>query len=398
MATLFRHPASPFWYAQFFTASGKRTSRSTGIRHNDKDKPSREAIRKGAVMEEEAQKELANQHEVQKAFAVVIDRAARAANDKVLTLEAAKKHIRNLQKLANPDYKEPTVEEVMRQWLARKSSASAKLAVSTVKMFGDSLRHLERGLGAKWTVPAHSITRIDVEAAIESLIKSGLSASTVCLSLGCWRSAFKDAVDDDTVVKDPTARVKSPSKVDSIKRAPFSPEEVTRLIESAPTQELKGLILLGGHTGMRMTDIAKLRRLNLHGDKIIVKPAKTARKGKVLEIPMSPQVRGWIDAHAGKDQIFPSLATWAKTRLSARFKLIMAKAGVPDTILSADGSPRSRSFHSLRHSANSWLAAKGIDTMTRRQILGHADDETNEGYLTLDAEAKVEAINLMPEL
>lgn len=40
----------------------------------------------------------------------------------------------------------------------------------------------------------------------------------------------------------------------------------------------------------------------------------------------------------------------------------------------------SKSFHSLRHSFNSWLANAGVPQEIRQRILGHASVAMNDGY------------------
>jgi integrase len=76
----------------------------------------------------------------------------------------------------------------------------------------------------------------------------------------------------------------------------------------------------------------------------------------------------------------------------------MKKAGVSAIETLPTGEERTRSFHSLRHSANSWMANAGVDVGTRQEILGHSSAAQNLEYTTLDPETRRKAMTLLPDL
>lgn len=366
--------------------NGKRVDRSTGCEKK------REAERKAEALEAELRNAETQGEGIQKAFAVEIERAARAAREGRLTLDLAKTMIMRLHKLANPDFVEPSLAHIFEEWLA---SQASRVSGSTMDVYRDAKRHLTGALGDAANAPAHTITRKQIDAAMQTL-KATMRASTVNLSLRAWKRVFRYALESKAITDDPTANVKALPQGDSVKRAPFTPAEARALLEAA-TGEWKGLILAAAHTGLRLMDCVNLKKSNVQAGVLIVKPAKTSRTDKVISVELTTRLQQWIESQPAND-LFPTLKTKSVQLLSGDFKDIMKSASVPDEISLPTGETRDRSFHSLRHSANSWLADGGVDVGTRQQILGHASAAQNLAYTTASPEERRKAIALLPDL
>jgi integrase len=56
------------------------------------------------------------------------------------------------------------------------------------------------------------------------------------------------------------------------------------------------------------------------------------------------------------------------------------------------------SFHSLRHTATSFLKSAGVNNSTVMDLIGHQSTAISAHYTTIDSEAKRQAINLMPDV
>jgi integrase len=56
------------------------------------------------------------------------------------------------------------------------------------------------------------------------------------------------------------------------------------------------------------------------------------------------------------------------------------------------------SFHSLRHTATSFLKSAGANNSTVMDLIGHQSTAVSAHYTTIDAQAKRRAINLMPDI
>ena len=397
MATIYKRQNSPYWIAQYFDATGRRVNKSTKVEHKGKDEPSPTAKRAAGGLEAAARKQQSDQSDQQKVFLALFESAARAAAEKKFTLEVAKAYMEKLHLAANPDFVPVTLGKLFDDWIAKKSQKSKKLSSSTLALYADTKRHLLLAVGEKtMAAPAHLLKRSDLEQALDTLHESGLQASTINLALHVWRSVLRDAVEGEVLSKNPATGVLPLPTTDSKKRAPFTPQEARALI-GACEGEWRGLVLTAAHTGLRMKDAASLRKRNIVDGNIILRPAKTKRLEKDISVPVTATLAAWIDAQPG-DVLFPTLGATDKSTLSMAFKAIMKKAGVADSVTLPTGEVRTRSFHSLRHSANSWMAAAGVDVGTRQEILGHSSAAQNLEYTTVDPETRRKAMKLLPDL
>jgi len=102
-----------------------------------------------------------------------------------------------------------------------------------------------------------------------------------------------------------------PTHPERVEKGTFSPEEVAALIAAAPTDDWRGVILLGYFAGLRLQDCLSLTwgNADLPIRALSLIPRKTARTGKKLLIPMHPQLEEFFLKHpAGKrdsDPVFP---------------------------------------------------------------------------------------------
>ena len=64
----------------------------------------------------------------------------------------------------------------------------------------------------------------------------------------------------------------------------FTPEEIAKLLQAAPSGDWRGVILLGAFAGMRLGDALRLKwgNVDLQAGAITFTPSKTARLGKKL--------------------------------------------------------------------------------------------------------------------
>ena len=180
-----------------------------------------------------------------------------------------------------------------------------------------------------------------------------------------WAGALGATVRMGYIGSNPAAGVDYlPKRAEKIEKGTFAPEEVSLLVDAAPSDDWKGVIRIGYYAGLRLGDALSIRwgDIDLQHCLMTFIPRKTARLGKKLAIPLHPELERFFLSHpAGArdtDPVFPSLA---KLRIGGRsgasmsFARIMAKAGL------ASGTAREkhgkkgrkvsiRSFHSLRHS------------------------------------------------
>jgi integrase len=124
---------------------------------------------------------------------------------------------------------------------------------------------------------------------------------------------------------------------------------------------------------------------DFQGSAITVARALSARvesstkSGKVRRVPLSDQAAAALDRVSQRgdfttrdDLVFCNSLGRALdgSALRRRYKRAQAAAGV-----------RSLRFHDLRHSFGSRLAARGVDLVTIKSVMGHSSIRTTEKYL-----------------
>jgi integrase len=191
----------------------------------------------------------------------------------------------------------------------------------------------------------------------------------------------------------------------------FTPEEITRLLEAAPSNDWRGVILLGAFAGMRLGDAVRLKwgNVDLQVGAITLTPSKTARLGKKLTLPFHPEIEAFLLKHpAGASDdasLFPSLANLSvggKSGASMAFSRIMQRAGIAAGIArkAEDGGAgrnvSARSFHSLRHSFITALSQANVAVELRQKLAGHSSEAQNLHYTHPQFAALREAIEKLP--
>lgn len=385
MATVYKR--GDIWWARFFDADGKRVSRTTGKTRK------REAEAEAAKLEVEAKSGRGRNSELPKAFAVIVETAARAAAAGELTLARAEDLVMRLHRLANPGFKTVSLSDHLAQWVKSQTAVSE----STAGVYDDTRRHIVAAVGPRAAgAPVGDFTTEQALAALRKLRNDGLKASTVNMDLRALRRALHAAVKQELAKVNVAADIKPFPEDDSDEVAPFTAPEVRAMIDHPKTSdEWRGMIILGAHTGLRLSDVAKLTRAHIDGTKLVIRPKKTSSKKKTVTIPLSPPALGWIGERQGA--LFPTLCTRAPGTLSTTFRRIMKSAGVPRFVTEAGDVVKRRSYHSLRHSFTSWLAEADIHADVRQKLTGHSSSGIHQRYTHHD-EALDRAVGTLPAL
>jgi integrase len=389
MATTYKPKHSTFWYARFFDGNGKRISRST------KTASRREAKRLAAEMEAAERRE-AKQAPDREAVMLDVRRVLRMAEldfeGGTLTPARGQELLRQLVELANPASL-PSFRAVAAQWL---DDAEKRVAFATWASYRDAVKHANSILGEKADIPVDRITASDVASIQSGMGEAGLRGKTVNMHTSCLRRIFAHAIAQGLILANPAATLRAVSSADSRRRAPFTPAEITRLIKAAPSDEWRGLVIIGATTGLRGGDIRRMASDNVQGNHIVLRPSKTAKaSGTVLWLPLHPQAAEWLQGCTGA--LFPTLAALDDSRVSNGFKRLMKAAKVEAIVELAPGVTATRSMHSLRHSFASMLADAGVAEDVRRKLTGHASALVHARYSHHEA-ALTRAVAALPEL
>lgn len=125
-------------------------------------------------------------------------------------------------------------------------------------------------------------------------------------------------------------------------------------IEKGKKQWL-GAVIVGWNTGLRLGDVAQLKWSSVDLDKkcLRVKPQKTVRFAKELEIPLLPELYVYLVEHkeGRSEYLFPKLRRLYQEsgHLPQSFTYMLRRCGI-----------QGKSFHSLRHGFISRAIGRGV--------------------------------------
>ncbi len=375
MASIFKIPRSPYYFAAYRDATGNRTQRTTKQRNRTL------ALRMAQDWEKLAAKGRAG---------TLTEAQARRVVSEILensTGETLHFH---------------SARAWLDEWLAGKGGTTAP---ATLAKYEQTIRDFKTHLGDRADLPLASISPRDVRSFRDSIAKRGCAPSTVNMAVKKTLSVpFLAALRLGYITMNPCAAVEPLRDDTDAERETFAGEQVTQLLNAAEG-DWKGAILCGYFTGLRLRDVAEMKWEAVDFTAGVLR-VKTRKTGVVLVLPLHPELVSWLRGQPrgiGKAPVFPDLAgkgTGGRYGLSGRFGAIMGAAGIKGRILrGANGKGRktsSLSFHSLRHSFNSALANAGVGQEIRQKLTGHASAAMNDKYTHHELETLRSAVAKVP--
>jgi integrase len=300
-----------------------------------------------------------------------------------------------------------TARDYLLEWL---EGTKADTTLRTYQRYKQTINSFLAHVGIKANRLLREITTPDVRSWRDALREKGLSAPTVNGALKVLRMPFRAAhdnglIDINPLTKNSVRLLKDEAR--NVEKDTFSPSQISELLKAAPSTDWQGSILAGYFTGLRLKDVTDLTwsNVDLNEQTITVETRKTR---KDVTVPIHPNLAAWLKKQTrgiARAPVFPSLygkTGSGKSGLSMAFRRIMERAGIRGRLLrESTGEGRSHSslsFHSLRHSFVTSLAAAGIGVETRQQLVGHASMAMNASYTHPDLETARRAIALLPSI
>ncbi len=221
----------------------------------------------------------------------------------------------------------------------------------------ENLLHPRRNAGALW---------------LRTLEAEALSPATLRVRLAAARTLYRALRWAGATEADPFAGVRPPRDATAPwdKVTPYSPEEVEALLAQA-TLELRVLLLLCAHAGLRRAEALALRWRDVHP----AGRALTVRRGKgnkartvALSASLVDTLEAWRAAGGGADGYV--LPYRSETPAKARLGDLCRRLGIPY-----------RGLHALRHTCGTRLVAETNGNLEEAaRHLGHASLETTRVY------------------
>jgi len=286
-------------------------------------------------------------------------------------------------------------------WLASKR---ARKAEATGERYGMAANAFLKTLGKRVSLPLTSLTARDVEKFLDSRTAENLSPATLNLDVKIIGGALNAARRQGLIPTNPAEAVELP-EVESTERGTFTPVEVKLLVDAAEG-EWKLLIPLAYYTAARLGDCCRMQwdGVDLAGETLTYTQSKT---GKKVTVPVHPDLLARLEKLAGTDKpetfIMPQLASQrvsGRRGLSETFKKIMRKAGLDLQTVHGAGKRMfsKRTFHSLRHTANSEMANKGVSAEVRKGVTGHKSTREHQKYTHLEMDTRRAVVEKIPSL
>ena len=378
MASLIKRENSPFWFACFSAADGRRLKKST-----------KETDRKRALE-----------------VALALEQAESMARRGTLTATRVRQLLGEvLERVSGDELPAHTAESWLRGFVKNKSVSKAE---STLASYRVAIEGLLASLGRRAKLNIAAIAPADITRFRDEQVASGKVASTVRTIFAKLIAAFNAAKQAGIISHNPAEGVdlpplpKSKSGGDSLSE-PFSPEQVAALMEAAIAKrkgkpafesgaEWRGAILVAYCTGVRLTDVTNLRwdAINLPARTLTFREKKGKLYSKEATIPLHPALEAHLLEMSAPDSgaafIFPALAGRTSSVVGEAFARIMAEAGIVRELVH-EPEPGSKGrrrynlgFHSLRHTMNSEMANAGVSVEIRQLFTGHKSAEMNERY------------------
>jgi integrase len=296
-----------------------------------------------------------------------------------------------------------TVEVIrLQEWLTNWLDGKRSLAPSTRKAYRHVFDVFLKFMGPRSNTPIEMITEVDIARFVDSLLKTGLSNSTIDKITKHLNSPFSRALLLGKIKFNPVRATESLPK-NGTTRDVFSPDDVARLIRSAPSDDWKGMIILGYSSALRLQDDANLEWSGIDTENGLITFFERKKK-KYAVVGLHADFQDWLLAQNVSDDqkfVFPTLAGRTAPTLSRHFSHIMKDTGIVGRITkqrSGRGRQlRSLTFHSLRHSAVTSAFNVAAAQDIARKVSGHAGGVIRT-YIHPDAPNLKAAVNLIPRL
>ena len=277
---------------------------------------------------------------------------------------------------------------------AREMCRAPGLAYKTAQKYAGALDRFERWAGKDRALDGW--TTGEMQAYYDGL-RGELSVTTCGHHLTFLRMVWGRAVKLGHVQMNPAAGVVSAPGV-KLARVPLSRGEVAAVLRVMRRAGERGwvlLTLLGWHTGHRIVDLLGVGAgsLGVAGDVPVVRLQPEKRRGaggRLVVLPVPGYLAGMVRRWGGCG---PMGRKNGSGNVSNDFVEWLRRAGVdPLRVQHKARVVHLKSFHSLRHSMASRLAAAGVHGEVARLVTDHSSPVVHRGYVHAEIEALAGAL------
>lgn len=240
-------------------------------------------------------------------------------------------------------------------------------------------------LGRHYGCPPDRLTDEQVRDYLLGLHERGLSRGTINVAISALRLFY------GVMLKRPVARIE-----ECLPR----PRKVTRRARVYSREELRALFVTGCRSlrdraflmtvygaGLRLNEACHLKFEDVEGSRGMLRVAQ-GKGNKDRYTVLSPWLLEvlrdyWREFRPRGPWLFPARRLEGRPMVDGSAQMIFCRA------LERAGLPNRGGIHCLRHSFATHLLEDGVDVLTIKKLMGHANFATTAGYLHVSAEQAV---------
>ena len=256
-------------------------------------------------------------------------------------------------------------EKMIKAYVDEKKLAGSEL---TAKQYDSILRKFA-GFLEKQGKNIADAEREDIIAYLNFLLESEIKKSTIATNLKVIKSFYNFLYENEYISRNPAKKIKN---IKAEKREPIflTKEEIKALIDAAEKKRDKLIIKMLYSTGLRISELLKVKVRDISYDKALLKVfGKGAKERYVI---LHPKLLNELSEHIKEnklkedDLLFP---------LSARSVQFIIKKAAKKAKINKNVTP-----HKLRHSFATHLLHAGVDLRAVQKLLGHESLSITEIY------------------
>lgn len=276
---------------------------------------------------------------------------------------------------------------------AKGTRDSADVTLRTCDFAGMRIGDVQPSTVRAWIKRLDSPSAVTDPATGETTTRPGLAPNTILIRFNMVRSAFKAAVQDRIVPRNPTDGVRTPRRRRNDAAMVLLTTEQVRAAMEAVQPWFRAFVAVGAFAGLRLGEIAGLRvsdvdflrgtitvARNVQGNNIASLTVGQPKHGSERVVYVPRQLTDLLAAHVAEYGVL-GVEQWlfhVRGHLYGRgaagdlWRRGRERAGLPD-----EATP-----HDLRHSAASFAVASGASVKGVQRMLGH-----KSAAMTLDVYA-----------
>lgn len=406
MASVWRHPKSPFWAACFSVHTPTDVQRwKRSLRTND-----RKLARRVAESLEEAGRAALDEKAIALACEQIKDTRARLAASDIFADVFYSVHGREIGAGSLRAFVETWLADIRGELAPQSLLRYKRVAEELIEFLGPTADRDLMSFGARDDV---------LILQFRDHLGKRVSVASVNTALKIVRQIFKTAA-QRFKIESPARMVGGlkPKKSEQGVRRAFTLPEIGRILREVKGSEWEGLIIAGLYTGQRLADLATLRweNVDLVRREISLTTRKTDRRVIVpLAKPLADYLLKLPAGDDGTAPVFPNAAGHVQRAkaeqagtLSNQFHEILARTGLVrrrthERQNHGKGRNARRkcseiSFHSFRHTATSLLKNAGVPQSVVMDIVGHESKAISQVYTHVGDEEKRKAVSTFPSI